>query len=68
MNFYRFSNPDSQLGDIWLVGGGAVIAPLRTAIAETLDMTVHSADELVDGGDELEDCNALVQAVGITLE
>lgn len=68
MNFYRFSNPDSQLNDIWLVGGGAVIAPLRAAIAETLDMTVHSADELVDGGDELEDCNALVQAVGITLE
>ena len=68
MNFYRFSNPDSQLSDIWLVGGGAVIAPLRKAIAETLDMRLHDAAELVDGGEDIEDCHTLVQAVGITLE
>ncbi len=28
LNFYRFSNPDSQLADIWLCGGGAAIPPL----------------------------------------
>lgn len=68
MNFYRFSNPDSQLNDIWLCGGGAIIEPLRKAIGETLDMQLHSAAELVDGGEALPDCHSLVQAVGITLE
>lgn len=68
LNFYRFSNPDSQLNDIWLCGGGSCIAPLRTAIGETLDMRLHDAAELVDGGESVEDCHQLVQAVGITLE
>lgn len=68
LNFYRFSNPDSQLNDIWLCGGGAIIAPLRAAIGETLDMPLHSASELIDGGEKLENCHSLVQAVGITLE
>lgn len=68
LNFYRFSNPDSQLSDIWLCGGGAVIAPLRQAIAETLDMQVHQADELLPGGDASEGSYALVQAVGVTME
>ena len=68
LNFYRFSNPDSQLGDVWLCGGGAVIEPLRSAIADTLDMRLHSASELVPGGESLEDCNALIQAIGVTLE
>lgn len=68
LNFYRFSNPDSQLNDIWLCGGGAVIAPLRQAIADTLDMKVHQARELVPGGDRLEASYELVQAIGITME
>ena len=68
LNFYRFSNPDSQLEDIWLCGGGAVIAPLRQSIAETLDMRIHQADDLIPGGQELEGSYSLIQAVGITLE
>ena len=68
LNFYRFSNPDSQLEDIWLCGGGAVIAPLRQSIAETLDMRIHQADELMPGGQTPESSYSLVQAVGITLE
>jgi type IV pilus assembly protein PilM len=68
LNFYRFSNPDSQLEDIWLCGGGAVIAPLRQAIADTLDMKVHQARELVPGGDRVDASYELVQAVGITMD
>ena len=68
LNFYRFSNPESQLEDIWLCGGGAAIPSLRESIAETLDMRVHQADELVPGGGDLENSYSLVQAVGITLE
>lgn len=68
MNFYRFSNPDSTLSDLWLCGGGAVIAPLREAIGEMLDVTLHDASELVPGGEEITECNSYVQAIGITFE
>ena len=68
LNFYRFSNPDSQLGDIWLCGGGAVIAPLRQSIVDTLDMAIHKADELLPPGTEVEEANAFLQAIGITLD
>ena len=47
MNFYRFSNPDSTLSDLWLCGGGAVIRPLADSIGEMLDMELHPASELV---------------------
>ena len=68
LNFYRFSNPDSQLEDIWLCGGGAVIAPLRQSIAETLDMRIHQSDELIPGGQTVEGSYSLIQAIGITME
>ena len=68
LNFYRFSNPDSQLEHIWLCGGGAVIAPLRKAIADTLDMKVHQARELLPGGDHVEAGFELVQAIGVTMD
>jgi type IV pilus assembly protein PilM len=68
LNFYRFSNPDSQLENIWLCGGGAIIAPLREAIADSLDMKVHQAKELLPGGDRLEASYELVQAIGVTMD
>ncbi len=69
LNFYRFSNPDSTLSDIWLCGGGAYISSLVAAIESGLDgMTIHSAEELIPGGRLLSDSNALAQAIGITQE
>lgn len=68
LNFYRFSTPDSQLSDIWMCGGGAVIPALRRIVAETLDMGVHRAEELVPQGELIEDCYAFAQAVGITMD
>lgn len=69
LNFYRFSNPDSALADIWLCGGGAYIGALTAAIEAGMDgMKVHSAEELLPGGRLLSDSNALVQAIGITQE
>jgi len=64
LNFYRFSNPDSHLSDLWVCGGGANIKALRDAIDETLDLTIHGADELVGS---VEDAGAMAQAVGIAL-
>ncbi len=67
LNFYRFSNPESELADIWLCGGGAAIGTLTAAIEAGLDnMTFHSADELMPGGRSLEESYSLAQAIGIT--
>ena len=69
LNFYRFSNPESTLSDIWLCGGGAYISSLVTAIESGLEgMKIHSAEELLPGGRLLGDSNALAQAIGITQE
>lgn len=65
MNFYRFSNPDSALSDMWTCGGGAVIHPLCEAIGGMLDMRLHTASELVPDGDDIPECNSFVQAIGI---
>lgn len=67
LNFYRFSNPDSTLGDMWFCGGGAVIGPLADTIAEMLNIQLHSADELVIDGESIEECNSYVQAIGIAM-
>lgn len=68
INFYRFSNPNSQLSDIWLCGGGAAIDSLNLAIGETLDMRLHTATELVPDGDDIPGCYSFVQAIGITFD
>ena len=68
MNFYRFSNPNSALSDMWMCGGGAMIHPLNEAIGSMLDMRLHTASELVHDGDEIPDCNSFVQAIGIACE
>lgn len=68
LNFYRFSNPDSHLEDIWICGGGACIRPLQESISETLDLKIHTADELLPAGMTADEDYALIQAIGITLE
>ena len=67
LNFYRFSNPNSALGDLWLCGGGAVIEPLADSLREMLNVQLHPATELVPGGEGVKECNSFVQAIGITM-
>lgn len=67
LNFYRFSNPDSRLEDIWICGGGACIQPLQNSISETLDLKIHTAAELIPGG-AVDHDYAMLQAIGITME
>ena len=67
LNFYRFSNPDSALTDMWLCGGGAVIRPLAETISDMLNIQLHSADELVPGGEKIDQCNTFAQAIGIAM-
>jgi len=67
MNFYRFSNPDSALSDLWGCGGGAVIEPLAQTIGDMLGFQLHPASELVPGGESIEACNSFVEAIGIAM-
>lgn len=66
MNFYRFSNPDSNLEDVYIVGGGMQNDPLREVIHESLDMNVHHARELLLKSMNREGLTSYVQAIGIT--
>ena len=68
LNFYRFSNPDSEVNDVWLCGGGAVIVPLQQVIRETLNMNIHQASTLAPGGDRIPDCYQYIESIGITME
>lgn len=67
LNFYRFSNPNSALADMWLCGGGAVIRPLADTIGDMLGIELHPASELVPGGDRIPECNSFTQAIGIAM-
>ncbi|MBQ7604335.1 MAG: pilus assembly protein PilM [Clostridia bacterium] len=67
INFYRFSNQDSTLNDVYLCGGGAANTAFRHAIEASLMMNVHHASELVGGGDGIENCDTLIQAIGIAM-
>lgn len=66
LNFYSFNNPDSQLEDIWICGGGSTIEVLREALSRHLDMKIHQAEELLPEGRAPEACHAFIQAIGIT--
>lgn len=68
-NFYRFSNPDTDLKDIWLVGGGENLRVLKETMAITIEMIIHSPVQLVSGlqvnkGEDIADA---VQAVGAAI-
>ena len=66
LNFYLFSNRDSELNDVWVYGGGAAIAPLMDALTEQLDATLHPAAELCANDIADEESAVLLQAYGIT--
>lgn len=66
LNFCRFSNPDSNLTDMWISGGGMEIAPLIASIREMVDMQVHDASELVEGTSSAKISAAMAFAYGIT--
>ena len=50
VNFYRFTYRQNQLEGVYLIGGGAEIAPLGRLLEETLDLPVRPAAALFPGG------------------
>lgn len=68
INFYEFSNQDSNLNDLWICGGGAVNEPLLRMINDSVELRLHSSYELMPEGTNINQYNSFVQAIGITLE
>ncbi|MDD6102016.1 MAG: pilus assembly protein PilM [Clostridiales bacterium] len=69
LNFYQFSNPDSQLKSIYISGGGASIREMINVFKEVLsDVEIKDASELIpaDNLSREEIDNALL-AIGIAL-
>ena len=69
VNFYNFSNPDSEIGEAYFLGGGASISELTRAISDMLSVTVHDAESLLPAEAQgLENGPACALAVGALLE
>ena len=68
VNFYRFSNPDSQLTDLWMCGGGARIPGLVQQIRETLDLNIYNGADLLPANPASDDAVMFVQACGIAMD
>lgn len=66
LNFYRFSNPDSNLEDVYLAGGGLLNESLLETIQQSIDLNVHHARELLQPSMNKEGYSSYVQAIGIT--
>ena len=47
INFYNFSNRESDVSSIFLMGGGAAIQPLEKAIRESFDIEVAGIEALL---------------------
>lgn len=47
VNFYNYDGPDRNLQDIYLCGGGAFVAGLRTAILKSTDMQLHNMEAIL---------------------
>ncbi len=68
LNFYSFSNPESNLSDMWVCGGGAANLPMYEIIDEMMDIELHTAEDLLPGGENIEECNSFIQAIGIAMD
>ncbi len=67
INFYRFSEPESTLEDLYFAGGSACIAALYHAVAEGSGLTMHSVTELLPAELSGENTGACALAVGLSL-
>lgn len=50
LNFYQFTYRSSELSGIYLVGGGAALAPLRTAIADGVGLPLLDPESILPCG------------------
>lgn len=69
INFYGFNHRDSNLQDAWCIGGGIQIAPLMETIAQTLELNIHAADQLIPSNTaNLPQLSAYAAAIGAAIQ
>ena len=69
INFYGFNNRQSDLTDAWCAGGGIRIPALPQDIAQSIDLKLHTIDELLPPADEGgEDLPFFAAAVGAAMQ
>lgn len=66
INFYEFSNPDSNLEEVYLCGGGAAIERFAEEIKNTLSLRVNNGAELVNNHGAIDRGFMLTLGYGIT--
>lgn len=65
IKFYQFSNRDSELDDMWMVGCGAVCKSLVEEIDKNNDLKLHDASEFIEGG--IEKAHLYAEVIGVGL-
>lgn len=70
VNFYGFSNRESNLKDVFICGGGANIAPLVKAVGDALDdiHLIRIQDTQTRFEDQNVDSSAFVAAIGAAIQ
>ena len=68
INFYHFTYRQNQLDGVYLIGGGAEIAPLRRLLEETLGLPALPVDTLIPGREGQVQNGTFVCAVGLMAE
>lgn len=66
INFYHFTYRQNQLAGVYLLGGGAAIAPLRKMLEETLGLPALPVEGLMGAsGQPVDNIGALACAAGL---
>ena len=69
VNFYGFSNRESNLQDVWLCGGGVNIPAFRRAVAEATNLQLHPIQELYPPMAEgIQDAALFAGAIGAAIQ
>lgn len=68
INFYGFNNHESNLTDAYYCGGGALIPLFLEEIANTVNLNLHSIEELLPAAKNSENALLCAAAAGIALQ
>jgi type IV pilus assembly protein PilM len=68
INFYRFNNRDTQLGEMYFAGGGSNMKGLCESIAQANDLTGKSIMELLPKNVDYNTDASGILAIGVLLQ
>ncbi len=68
VNFYRFNNPDNNLQEVFLMGGGSKIEPLVSQLKAELEMPLHRIDDILPDCSGSGDAALCPLAIGVAMQ